>query len=53
MRMAVRKGSGHGPRLSLRFEPRFTPAGSSWINRVERWFDSLARFCQRISGAGH
>jgi transposase-like protein/transposase len=83
-----------------RFHMHFTPTGSSWINRVERWFgfladqmirrgahknvqaleadirawiknwnadpkpfiwtktaeeilDSLARFCQRISGAGH
>jgi transposase len=93
---AIRAWLGRHPR----FRRHFTPAGSSWINQVERWFgflasqkirlgvhksvqaleadirawirswnddprpfvwkktaeeilDSLARYCRRISGAGH
>jgi len=39
----------------------FTPTSASWMNPVEVWFgiierkaiDSLARYIQRIPGAGH
>ncbi|MFE3408905.1 transposase [Streptomyces mirabilis] len=34
-----------------RFEPHFTPTGSSWINQVERWFGYLAH--QMIRRGAH
>ncbi|WP_404800492.1 transposase [Actinomadura montaniterrae] len=52
-----------------RFYMGFTPTESSWLKQAERWFaylttqrtqrgvhksvDSLARYLQRVSGAGH
>ncbi|GHG00552.1 hypothetical protein GCM10017667_34700 [Streptomyces filamentosus] len=33
-------------RTPVRFQLHFTPAYSSWINQVERWFAELERRCR-------